>query len=461
LQGRTVLQPVRSTYAKLTSRALVVIGVTNESKREQAMGVARRVRPRSEAVAARQRELSIYTRSAWVALLVVANCLACPAKATDTGVSETEIKLGQTMPYSGPASGYGVIGRVEAAYYQMINAKGGIHGRTIKFISLDDGYSPPKAVEQTRKLVEDDEVFAMVGSLGTPTNSAVQRYLNSKKVPQALISTGASKWNDPKQFPYTVGLAPPYQLEGETFAKYVLANRPNAKIGIMTQNDDAGRDYVSGVRKGLGEQAAKMIVAHVTYENSDPTVDSQIVKLKASGADTLLSGGTPRIAAQVIRKIGELGWQPFNWIVAPANSINGVLIPAGVENSKGLFTTLAYKSATDPRWQSDPDVKEFHQFIKEWMPQADLGDSNIVVGYVSAYLTTKLIEQCGKELSRANFMKQVTTLTKVSAPMLLPGITLTTTPDRYTPFTQLQIARFDGVSWVPEGAVIEIDDLAN
>ena len=228
----------------------------------------------------------------------------------------------------------------------------------------------------------------------------------------------------------------------------------------MTQNDDAGRDYVSGIRKGLGERAARMIVQIVTYENSDPTVDSQVVKLKASGADTLFSGGTPRIAAQTIRKIGELGWKPFNWIVAPANSIKAVLEPAGVENAKGLVTTLAYKSPVDPRWQNDADVKEFHQFVRDWMPQADLGDSNLVVGYVSAYLTTKILESCGKDLSREIFMKQVTALKSVQLPMLLPGITLTTSPNHYAPFSQLQMARFDGVSWVPEGPVIAADDLS-
>jgi ABC-type branched-subunit amino acid transport system substrate-binding protein len=401
---------------------------------------------------------SVFGLDTLSAMLILACSAASPARAFDTGVTDTEIKLGQTMPYSGPASGYATIGRVEVAYYQMVNAKGGVNGRKITFISLDDAYSPPKTVEQTRKLVEQDEVFAMVGSLGTPTNSAVQRYLNSKKVPQVFISTGASKWNDPEDFPYTIALAPPYQLEGETFSKYVLANRPNAKIGIMTQNDDAGRDYVSGVRKGLGENADRMLVQSVTYENSDPTVDSQIVKLKASGADTLFSGGTPRIAAQTIRKIAELGWKPFNWIVAPANSIKGVLEPAGVENARGLVTTLAYKSATDPRWENDPDVKEFHQFISNWMPQADLGDSNLVVGYVSAYLTTRILELCGKDLSRERFMKQATTLSKVRAPMLLPGITLTTRPDHYAPFSQLQMARFDGASWVPEGPVITTND---
>ncbi|WP_426442574.1 ABC transporter substrate-binding protein [Bradyrhizobium genosp. P] len=392
--------------------------------------------------------------------MILTNTVTGPATAADPGVTDTEVKLGQTMPYSGPASAFVVAARVEAAFYQMINARGGVNGRKITLISLDDAYSPPKTVEQTRRLVEQDEVFAMVGSLGTPTNSAVQRYLNSKKVPQVFISTGASKWNDPQHFPYTLALAPPYQLEGETFSKYVLANRPDAKIGIMTQNDDAGRDYVSGIRKGLGERAARMIVQIVTYENSDPTVDSQVVKLKASGADTLFSGGTPRIAAQTIRKIGELGWKPFNWIVAPANSIKAVLEPAGVENAKGLVTTLAYKSPVDPRWQNDSDVKEFQQFVKDWMPQADLGDSNLVVGYVSAYLTTKILESCGKDLSRENFMKQVTTLSNVRAPMLLPGITLTTSPNRYAPFSQLQMARFDGVSWVPEGPVIAADDLS-
>jgi ABC-type branched-subunit amino acid transport system substrate-binding protein len=313
-------------------------------------------------------------------------------------------------------------------------------------------------VEQTRKLVEQDEVFAMVGSLGTPTNSAVQRYLNAKRVPQMFISTGASKWNDPKHFPYTLALSPPYHLEGEAFGKYVALSRPDAKIGIMTQNDDAGRDYLDGIRKGLGENASKMIVETVTYENSDPTVDSQIIRLKASGADTLFSGGTPKIAAQVIRKIGELGWKPFNWIPIPSNSIKGVLEPAGLDHAKGIVSTMAYKSASDPRWQDDPDVKEFRQFIKQWMPQADLADSNLAVGYVSAYVTAKVIEMCGNDLSRVNFIKQATSLNRMQAPMVISGITLTTRPDNYSAFSQLQMARFDGVNWVPEGPIISVDD---
>jgi branched-chain amino acid transport system substrate-binding protein len=380
------------------------------------------------------------------------------AQAADPGVTDSEIKLGQTMPYSGSASGYGIMGRVEAAYYEMINAKGGVNGRKIRFISLDDGYSPPKTVEQTRKLVEQEEVFAIVGSLGTPTNSAVQRYLNDRKVPQVFISTGASKWDNPKNFPYTISLYPPYRLEAETFAKYLLANRPNAKIGTFSQNDDAGRDYLIGLKEGLGDKAATMIVKEVTYEATDSTVDTQIVKLKAAGVDTLYTGGTSKYVAQAVRKVAELGWTPFNYVVSTASSIKGVLEPAGIENSKGLMTTLAYKTATDPRWQDSADVKEFRQFLKDWMPQADLAEASLVTGYVSAFMTVKVLELCGKDLTRENFIKVATTLTKVEAPMLLPGITITTRPDRYAPFSQMQMARFDGTSWVPEGPVLSIDD---
>jgi len=395
-------------------------------------------------------------RTALFGALLIATTIS--AQAADPGVTDSEIKLGQTMPYSGPASGYGITGRVEAAYYEMINAKGGVNGRKIRFISLDDSYSPPKTVEQTRKLVEQEEVFAIVGSLGTPTNSAVQRYLNDRKVPQVFISTGASKWDNPKSFPYTIALYPPYRLEAETFAKYLLANRPNAKIGTFSQNDDAGRDYLIGLKEGLGDKAATMIVKEVTYETTDPTVDTQIVKLKAAGVDTLYTGGTSKYVAQAVRKIAELGWTPFNYVVSTASSIKGVLEPAGIENSKGLMTTLAYKTAADPRWQDSADVKEFRQFLKDWMPQADLAEASLVTGYVSAFMTVKVLELCGKDLTRENFIKVATTLTKVEAPMLLPGITITTRPDRYTPFSQMQMARFDGTSWVPEGPVLSIDD---
>ncbi len=389
------------------------------------------------------------------ALLIAA---ASSAQAADAGVTDSEITLGQTMPYSGPASGYSVIGRVEAAYYEMINAKGGVNGRKIRLISLDDAFSPAKTVEQTRKLVEKDEVFAIVGSLGTLPNSAIQRYLNAKKVPQVFISTGASKWNDPKNFPYTIALYPPYRLEAQTFAKYLLANKPNAKIGTLGQNDDAGRDYLIGLKEGLGEKASTMIVQETTYEPSDPTVDSQIVKLKASGADTLFTTGIPKVAAQAIRKVAELGWAPLNYVVSVASSIKGVLEPAGIENSKGLLTTLAFKTPTDPRWQDSADVKEFRQFLKDWMPQGDIAEASLVTGYVSAFMTVKVLELCGRDLTRENFIKQATTLTKVEAPMLLPGITITTRPDRYTAFSQMQMASFNGTSWVPVGPVISIDD---
>jgi ABC-type branched-subunit amino acid transport system substrate-binding protein len=395
-------------------------------------------------------------RTALFGTLLIATTIS--AQAADPGVTDSEIKLGQTMPYSGSASGYGIMGRVEAAYYEMINAKGGVNGRKIRFISLDDGYSPAKTVEQTRKLVEQEEVFAIIGSLGTPTNSAVQRYLNDRKVPQVFISTGASKWDNPKNFPYTISLYPPYRLEAETFAKYLLANRPNARIGTFSQNDDAGRDYLIGLKEGLGDKAATMIVKEVTYEATDPTVDTQIVKLKAAGVDTLYTGGTSKYVAQAVRKIAELGWKPFNYVVSPASSIKGVLEPAGIENSKGLMTTLAYKTATDPRWQDSADVKEFRQFLKDWMPQADSAEASLVTGYVSAFMTVKVLELCGKDLTRENFIKVATTLTKVEAPMLLPGITITTRPDRYAPFSQMQMARFDGTSWVPEGPVLSIDD---
>jgi len=395
-------------------------------------------------------------RTALFGALLIATTVS--AQAADPGVTDSEIKLGQTMPYSGSASGYGIMGRVEAAYYEMINAKGGVNGRKIRFISLDDGYSPAKTVEQTRKLVEQEEVFAIVGSLGTPTNSAVQRYLNDRKVPQVFISTGASKWDNPKNFPYTISLYPPYRLEAQTFAKYLLANRPNAKIGTFSQNDDAGRDYLIGLKEGLGDKAATMIVKEVTYEATDPTVDTQIVMLKAAGVDTLYTGGTSKYVAQAVRKIAELGWTPFNYVVSTASSIKGVLEPAGIENSKGLMTTLAYKTATDPRWQDSADVKEFRQFLRDWMPQADLAEASLVTGYVSAFMTVKVLELCGKDLTRENFIKAATTLTKVEAPMLLPGITITTRPDRYAPFSQMQMARFDGTSWVPEGPVLSIDD---
>jgi ABC-type branched-subunit amino acid transport system substrate-binding protein len=402
-----------------------------------------------------------YSRALLCALVLAA--AATPAHAEKRygpGVTDTEVKIGQTMPYSGPASAYGTQGRIEEAYYAMINAKGGVNGRKIKLISLDDAYSPPKTVEQTRRLVEQDEVLAIIGTIGTPTNSASQKYLNQKKVPQLFISTGAAKWDDPKNFPWTTQLYPPYQMEGMIFAKYLLKNKPDAKLGVFSQNDDAGKDYVKGLKDGLGDKAKTMIVKEVTYEVSDPTVDSQIVSLKASGADTLFTMATPKFGAQAIRKVYELGWKPLNFVVSVSSSIKGVMEPAGVEASKGVLTALAFKTPTDPTWEAAADVKEFKEFLAKWFPQGDIADGSNVTGYISAYMTVKIIEMCGDDLTRENLLKQATNLNKVVAPLLLPGITISTRPDRYAPFTQMQVATFDGKSWVPQGEIFNTDATA-
>ncbi|MCC8974395.1 ABC transporter substrate-binding protein [Bradyrhizobium brasilense] len=401
-----------------------------------------------------------YARAVFCALMLAAAQPALADKKYGPGVTDTEVKIGQTMPYSGPASAYGTQGRLEEAYYAMINAKGGVNGRKIKLISLDDAYSPPKTVEQTRRLVEQDEVLAIIGTIGTPTNSAIQKYLNQKKVPQIFISTGAAKWDDPKNFPWTTQLYPPYQMEGMIFAKYLLKNKPDAKLGVFSQNDDAGKDYVKGLKDGLGDKAKTMIVKEVTYEVSDPTVDSQIVSLKASGADTLFTMATPKFGAQAIRKVYELGWKPLNYVVSVSSSIKGVMEPAGIEASKGLLTALAFKTPTDPTWESAADVKEFKEFLAKWYPQGDIADGSNVTGYISAYMTVKVIELCGDDLTRENLLKQATNLNKVVAPLLLPGIAISTRPDRYAPFTQMQIATFDGKSWVPQGETFNTDAAA-
>jgi len=370
------------------------------------------------------------------------------------GVTDTEIKIGQTMPYSGPASAYGTVGRLESAYFEMVNAQGGVNGRKITLISLDDSYSPPKTVEQTRRLVEQDEVLAIVGQLGTLTASAVQKYLNIKKVPQILITSGAAKWDNPKAFPYSTYLYAPYHLEGQVFAKYLLKNKPDAKLGVFSQNDDAGRDYVRGLKDGLGDKAATMIVKELTYETTESLIDSQIVTLKASGADTLFIMTTPKFGAQAVRKIAELGWKPLTYLSAVSSSIKTVLEPAGLDNAKGLITALAVKRPEDPRWENEKDVVDYKAFLEKWYPSGNLTDSSNISGYMAAYVAVKILERCGDELTRENVLKQATNLTALPAPLLLPGITITTTPERYTPFSQMQIARFDGTTWVPEGALI-------
>nr|WP_188608685.1 ABC transporter substrate-binding protein [Chelatococcus reniformis] len=364
------------------------------------------------------------------------------------GVTDTEIKLGQTMPYSGPASAYGVLGTVELAYFKRLNAKGGINGRKVNLISLDDGYSPPKTVEQTRKLVEDEGVLAIYGTIGTPTNSAIHKYLNSKKVPQILISTGADKWNDPKNYPWTMALYPSYTMEGRIYGKYILQTKPNAKIAILSQNDDAGRDYVRGFKEGLGDKAKSMVVAETTYEVTDPTVDSQIIKLKASGADTMFNMSTPKFGAQAIKKVYELGWKPTTLLVSVASSIAGVLEPAGLEASQGVITAVSAKSVGDPLWNDDPVMKEFVSFMKEIGQEGKLTDAGAVTGYISAIMMHKLLEACGDDLTRENLMKKVASIDEPTLPMLLPGIGVKTTPTNFSAFHTLRLQRFEGKGYV-------------
>ncbi|MGB3487739.1 MAG: ABC transporter substrate-binding protein [Xanthobacteraceae bacterium] len=367
-------------------------------------------------------------------------------KRYDAGASDTEIKIGQTMPYSGPASGYGVNGKVEAAYWRMINSKGGINGRKITLLSMDDGYSPPKTLEQTRRLVEQDDVLAIIGALGTPTNSAIHKYLRSKKVPQLLITSGASKWNDPKDFPWATPFYPPYEQEARIYGKYVAKEMPSAKIAVIYQNDDFGKDYLRGFKEGLGDKASS-IIKEASYEVSDPTIDSQIVNLKASGADTLLTIATPKFAAQSIRKVNALGWKPAHFMVSVGASIGGVLEPAGLDASKGLISAFTAKVIGDPAWDEDKGVKDYLAFMKEWYPDGNPIDGSVQVGYTVAQMTEFLLRACGDDLTRENLVKQATHLTHVSLPLFLPGVTVSTTPSDYSAYHIFKMAKFDGKAW--------------
>jgi len=370
------------------------------------------------------------------------------------GVTDREIKIGQTMPYSGPLSSAGSIGRAEAAYFRKVNDDGGINGRKINFISLDDGYSPPKTVEQTRRLIEQDNVLLLFGSLGTPTNSAIHKQVNAKKVPHLFLVSGATKWGDPHNFPWTIGFQPTYQIEAGIYAKYILQNHPNARIGVLYQNDDYGKDFLKGVKDGLGDRASKMITAEVTYEVTDPTVDSQIITLKGSGADTFIDIATPKFAAQAIRKAYDLGWQPLHFLNSISSPIGAVLQPAGMEKSVGLITALYAKDATDPQWQNDPDMIEFLAWRKKYLPEGDLADGGISYGYNVAHLMVQVLRQCGDDLTRDNVMKQATSLNDVGLPLLLPGIKINTTSTDYFPIKQSRLARFNGTYWAPFGDLI-------
>jgi branched-chain amino acid transport system substrate-binding protein len=385
------------------------------------------------------------------ALLVPNGALA--QKKYDTGVSDTEIKIGNIMPYSGPASAYGVIGKTEQAYFNKINAEGGINGRKIKFLSYDDGYTPPKAVEQARKLVEDDGVLLIFNSLGTPSNSAIQKYMNTRKVPQLFVATGASKWNDPKEFPWTMGWQPSYQIEAQIYAKYLLKHKPDAKIGVLYQNDDFGKDYLKGLRDGLGPKAS-MITAEESYETTEPTIDSHVVKLKSAGVDVFISVTTPKFAAQAIKKLAEIDWHPLQIVSNVSASVGGVMKPAGYENSQGILSANYAKDGADPQWDNDPGMKKFYAFLNKYFPEADRLNNSVVYGYGAAQTLVKVLQMCGDDLTRGNVMKQAASLKDFEPDTLLPGIKINTSPTDYAPIKQLQMMRFKGEKWDMFGDII-------
>jgi branched-chain amino acid transport system substrate-binding protein len=388
--------------------------------------------------------------------LLAALALAGPAAAQkkySPGASDGTIKIGNTMPYSGPASAYGTIGRVEAAYFKMINEQGGINGRKIDFVTLDDGYSPPKAVEQVRKLVEQDEVLLVFQPLGTPSNSAIQQYLNAKKVPQLFVATGASKWGDPRHFPWTMGWQPSYQIEARIYAKYVLQNKPDAKIGILYQNDDFGKDYLKGIKDGLGDKAAKMIVSEVSYEVTDATVDSQIVTLKGAGADVFFNITTPKFAAQAIRKSYDIDWHPLQLLTNVSISVGSVMTVAGLEKGVGIITADYRKDPVDPQWQDDLAMKEWRAFMAKYYPEGDIKDNSNVYGYTVAQTLVQTLKQCGDNLTRENVMKQAASL-DMSPGLLAPGVKITTSATDFYPIKQMRLQKFDGKSWVPFGEAI-------
>jgi len=379
---------------------------------------------------------------------------ALAQKKYDPGASDTQIRIGQTMPYSGPASAYGTIGKVEAAYFRMINEQGGVNGRKIDFISLDDGYQPPKAVEMVRRLVEQDQVLMIFNMLGTPTNTAVHKYMNAKKVPHLFLATGATKWNDPKNFPWTMGWQPNYQTETRIYAAQILKNTPNAKIAVLYQNDDYGKDYLKGLEDGLGDKAKSMIVSKVSYEVTDPTIDSQIVALKGTGADVFVNITTPKFAAQAIRKVAEIGWKPTHYLNNVSASVGSVLQPAGLENAVGVITTLYLKDPTDPEWANDKGFLDWLAFMKKWYPEGNLADASNVYGYTVAQGLVQVLKQCGDDLTRENVMRQAANLKGLQLPMALPGIVVNTSPDDFAPFSTEQLARFDGKKWVRYGEVL-------
>jgi branched-chain amino acid transport system substrate-binding protein len=393
------------------------------------------------------------------AALALTSSTALAQKKYDTGATDTEIKIGNIMPYSGPASAYGVIGKTEQAYFTKINAEGGINGRKINFITYDDGYSPPKAVEQARKLVESDEVLLIFNSLGTPSNSAIQKYLNAKKVPQLFVATGATKWNDPKDFPWTMGWQPSYQSEARIYAKYIMKEKPEGKIAVLYQNDDFGKDYLKGLKDGLGSKAS-MMVAEESYETTEPSIDGHIVKVKASGADVFISITTPKFAAQAIKKLAEIDWHPMHIVSNVSASVGGVLQPAGFENAQGMLSAAYAKDGADPQWDNDPGMKKFFEFLAKYYPDANKLDGSVVYGYGVAETLVQVLKQCGDDLTRANIMKQAANLKDFETGTLLPGIKINTSPTDFAPISQLKMMRFKGEKWDLFGDIIS-GDLSN
>jgi branched-chain amino acid transport system substrate-binding protein len=388
-------------------------------------------------------------------ILGVAAFTASPAAAQSKygpGASDTEIKIGNFVPYSGPVSAYGINGKTIAAYFNKINAEGGINGRRINFVSYDDSYSPPKAVEQARKLVESDEVLLIFYGLGTPSNTAIQKYMNAKKVPQLFVASGATKWNDPKHFPWTMGWSPSYQGEGHIYAQYLLHNHPNGKIGILYQNDDYGKDYLKGLTDGL--RGRMPIVAEYPYETSDPTVDSQIVALKASGADIFFNVATPKFASQAIKKTAEIGWKPIHLLNNVSRSIGAVIKPAGFDNAQGILSAGYTKDATDPSWAKDPELKQWSAFMDKYYPEGDKTNSITVTSYAVAETVVQVLRQCGDNLTRENVMKEAANLKNLRVGMLLPGITINTGPSDYAPIKQMQMMRFKGEGWELFGPIL-------
>jgi len=395
--------------------------------------------------------------SAALALFAASSTSALAQKKYDTGATDTEIKIGNIMPYSGPASAYGVIGKTEAAYFKKINDAGGINGRKINFISYDDGYSPPKTVEQARKLVESDEVLFIFNSLGTPPNSAIHKYMNSKKVPQLFVATGATKWNDPKDFPWTMGWQPNYQSESRIYAKYLMKEKPDAKIAVLYQSDDYGKDYLKGLKDGLGAKAATMIVAEESYETTEPTIDNHIVKLKSTGATVFMDITTPKFAAQAIKKAAEIDWKALHILNNVSASVGSVIKPAGFENSQGIISAQYLKDTTDPQWATDPGMKAYLEFMTKDFPEGDKLDNGTVVGYGVSQTLVQVLKQCGDDLTRENVMKQAANLKDFRTEVLLPGVMINTSPTDFAPISQLQLMRFKGEKWELFGDVISGD----